>query len=303
MPDTTTTPEVQTTSETKPEMTTQATPAPAAPKTVTPPPKKKEAFSFLSVFTIGLSLLFFALWVVEMKKPDTIAPKMMEAESAQEETVAQYVMPEMAEAVGTVELPEPSLTGDVSVEEAIQNRRSKRVYTEEPVSMADLSQMLWSAQGVTDESGHRTAPSARGVYPHTLFVVVRNVEGLDAGLYRYEPETHSLSDLGMANAGDMLSEAGVQDNSKNAPVVVAIATAYAKAQEMFPNNPQSVSDLEAGHIGQNLYLQAESLGLGTVVTAGFNSSLVAEKLGLDQNFVITYLVPFGNPGEEVEAAH
>lgn len=266
-------------------------------------PMKKELLSFITILMVGLSTLFFTLWVVEMRKSDTLAPTTpVRGEETME--VMKYTMPVALETVETIALPEPRFTGKMSVEQAIHDRRSQRVFTDEAVSMADLSQMLWSAQGLTDESGHRTAPSARGVYPHDLYVVVRNVEGLDQGLYLYKPETHSLADVGVANAGNLLIQAEVQENSQTAPVVIVMATAFAKAQEKFPDTAQSVSDLEAGHIGQNVYLQAQSLGLGTVVTAGFNSEAVTQKLGLDPNYFISYLIPFGHPAPvEEEAAH
>ena len=265
-------------------------------------PVKKEFLSFLVIIMVGLSTLFFTLWVVEMRKSDPVAMPAPVAESMEEKEMAAplYVMPETLASVGTVKLPEPDTKGDLSVEEALASRRSIRTFEETAVSLADVSQMLWSGQGVTDENGHRTAPSARGLYPHTLYLIVRNVDGLEPGLYRYEPETHELSDLGVADAGDRLIAAEVQANSQTAPVVIGFGTAFAKMQEKFPANPQSVADLEAGHIGQNIYLQAQSLGLGTVVTAGYNPMAVVEQLGLDKNETVTYLIPFGYPAPVVE---
>ncbi len=270
-------------------------------------PMKKELLSFLVIIMVGLSTLFFTLWVVEMRKSDASGMNLPVAGSMEEKELAAalFVMPEPIPAVGTVALPKPDTKGELSVEEALASRRSIRTFEETPVSLSDVSQMLWAGQGVTDDSGHRTAPSARGLYPHTLYVIVRNVDGVKPGLYRYESETHALSDLGVADAGDRLIAAEVQPNSQTAPVVIAIGTAFAKMQEKFPDDPQSVSDLEAGHIGQNIYLQAQSLGLGTVVTAGFNPVAVVEQLGLDQHETITYLIPFGYPAPvvEEEAAH
>lgn len=254
--------------------------------------------SFISLFFLGVSVLFLTLWYTETQKNVSVSVVTTE-EQAQTAAAATYTMPQMLAAVDTIVLPKPETSRGMSVEQALAVRRSKRVYSDEPVALADLSQMLWAGQGITDEQKHRTAPSARGVYPHTLYAVVRNVTGLEPGLYRYEPETHALSDLGVPDAGERLAAAGVQDNSQKAPVVIVLATAFAKAQKMFPETAVDVSNLEAGHIGQNISLQAESLGLGTVVTAGFNSAVVAEKIGLDVNEYISYLIPFGHPGEEI----
>jgi len=265
---------------------------------------RPEVLSFVSLFLLGISVLFFTLWFTEMQKTEVMSPVVMdESEQTEEVAALQYVMPEMLPSVGTVELPKPEMLKGMPVEEAIAIRRSKRAYTQDAISIADLSQMLWAGQGQTDESGHRAAPSGRGTYPHTLYAVVRNVEGVEPGLYRYEPATHSLSDMGVADAGDKLNAAKVQDNSQNAPVVIVLSTAYAKSEAKFPDSAEMNADLEAGHIGQNLYLQAESLGLGTVVTGGFSSDSVVSELGLDPNESVTYLIPFGHPAAEVEAVH
>lgn len=266
-------------------------------------PAKKEVLTFITLFFIAVSTVLAVLLINE--KRDNIGAEVMDPEDVLEEEVVQYQLPAMRAVSEVIELPEPSLTGAMSVEEAIQNRRSRRTYSEEPVSMEELSQILWSAQGITDEeTGHRTAPSAKGSYPYSLYVVVRNVNGLDEGLYLYDPEDHTLGDLGLANAGDLLISAGVQENSQTAPVVIAMAAVYAKTQEKFPDSdPVPNTLLEGGHIGENIYLQVEALGMATVVTGGFNSVAVGDAIGLDKNESIVYLVPFGHVGEAVEEAH
>lgn len=258
-------------------------------------PVKKEFTSFVSLFLLGLSAVLGVLLVNEMRSSETV----MVSEKADQAEVMVYEMPTSPVIRGVVELPEPDLSGDMSVEEAIQSRRSQRVYSEEPVTLAELGQVLWAAQGVTDESGHRAAPSAKSAYPYSLYVVVRNVADLDPGLYVYQPETHSLGDLGMVNASERLVEAGVQENSQTAPVVIAQVATYAKMLERFPDSdPHKNVYLEGGHIGQNVYLQVEALGLGTVVTGGFNPMAVGEALEIDtKNQSVVYLIPFGNPGE------
>ena len=147
-------------------------------------PMKKELLSFLVIIMVGLSTLFFTLWVVEMRKSDASGMNLPVAGSMEEKELAAalFVMPEPIPAVGTVALPKPDTKGELSVEEALASRRSIRTFEETPVSLSDVSQMLWAGQGVTDDSGHRTAPSARGLYPHTLYVIVRNVDGVKPGL-------------------------------------------------------------------------------------------------------------------------
>ena len=92
-----------------------------------------------------------------------------------------------------VPLPGPGKSGPLSVEEAIQRRRSIREFTDAPVMLGEVSQLLWAAQGVTGEDGFkRSAPSAGAKYPMEIFVVAGNVDGLEPGVYRYEPTKHHL---------------------------------------------------------------------------------------------------------------
>ncbi len=261
-------------------------------------PIKKGMLSFITLAMVATTTVLTVLLINE-KKMNVVLPA---PDAKPAETVAKtYEMPAMKTVGEKIDLPEPKTTGKMSVEEAIQTRRSKRVYSEEPVTLSELSQILWSAQGVTDDKGHRTAPSARGVYPYSLYVVVRNVEGLDQGLYLYDSATNTLGNLGLTNAGELLAASGVQDNSQKAPVVIALTAAFAKAAVSFPNNPEEVTFLEGGHIGQNIYLQAEAMKMATVVTAGFDVAKVGAALGLDKNETIVYLIPFGHVGVETVA--
>ncbi|MBM3957868.1 MAG: SagB/ThcOx family dehydrogenase, partial [Gemmatimonadetes bacterium] len=91
-----------------------------------------------------------------------------------------------------IELPEPVLRGAVSLEQALAQRRSVREYTGEPVTLEEVSQLLWAAQGQTADWGARTAPSAGALYPLETYLVAGNVSGLEQGLYRYRPGEHDL---------------------------------------------------------------------------------------------------------------
>lgn len=263
-------------------------------------PLKKDTLSFITLVMVAATTILSVLYLNE--KRANLSLSELESTTSDEimvETVVKtYEMPALKSISEIIKLPAPETAGKMSVEEAIQQRRSKRVYSDKPVLLSELGQILWSAQGVTDDKGHRTAPSAKGVYPYSLYVVVRNVESLESGLYLYDSATHSLGNLNLANAGQLLIESGVQDNSQKAPVVIAMAASFAKAAVSFPNNPEEVTFLEGGHIGQNIYLQAESLQMGTVVTAGFDVAKVGKALGLDANESVVYLIPFGHIGEE-----
>jgi len=91
-----------------------------------------------------------------------------------------------------VTLPEPRLESEVSLEEALLKRRSVREYSNEPLRLVEVAQLLWAAQGITSEWGGRTAPSAGALYPLEVYVAVGNVDGLAPGVYKYRPQTHEL---------------------------------------------------------------------------------------------------------------
>lgn len=264
-------------------------------------PLKKETLSFIVVILVTISTALFALWVTAMRERDALMTQGQGAEISEAEKPTKnldYVLPAEKTVLKTTSLPKPSLAGKMSVEAALATRRSRRAYAETPLTLQQISQVLWSAQGVTDDAGHRTAPSARGAYPYTVYMVARNVTGLDAGLYRYNPTTHAVEYIGVAGAGEALVAAGVQDNSQKAPAVLVLAASYAKMAKLSPADPVTGTLIEAGHIGQNIYLQIESLGMGTVVTAGFDASKVGTALELDPNEVVVYLIPFGDRGVE-----
>lgn len=193
-----------------------------------------------------------------------------------------------------VTLPKPSIVGGMPLHQVLHERRSRREFSDTPVSLKKLSQLLWSAQGITDPDGKkRTAPSAYEVYPISMFALVRNVAGLEPGLYEYLPETHALGNLMMPNAGARLDQTNPQDVVKEAPVVLVAAAAYGKGIELMQEHAKSSAILEVGHIGQNVYLQAESLKMATVVVAGFNPEQIGNALGLDLRETVIYLIPVG----------
>ena len=193
--------------------------------------------------------------------------------------------------------PGPVHVGDMSLEEAINERRSIRSFRNEPLSLDDLAQLLWAAQGVSDESrGLRTAPSAGATYPLETFVVVGDVTGLDPAVYRYHPDTHRLL---LSTAGDVRDElanaALAQQFIADAPVTVVFAGIYARTAQRYGDRAERYVHMEAGHAAQNLALQATALGLGTVPVGAFRDERVTGVLGLTAEEVPLYLLPIGHP--------
>jgi SagB-type dehydrogenase family enzyme len=210
----------------------------------------------------------------------------------------------MVPAFGEVELPSPETTGPMSVEEAIAQRRSVRNYTDEPLSLQDLSQLLWAAQGITDPVQKlRAAPSAGATYPLEVYVVVGTdgVTELTEGVYRYDPFEHKLENILEGDIRSDLADAALgQIWIREAPVNIVIATDYVStAQRYEPHwgieRVHRFVHMEAGHVGQNLYLQAEARGLGMVVVGAFYDGQVQTLLGLPANKTPLYIIPIGHP--------
>ena len=197
---------------------------------------------------------------------------------------------------GAVALPEPSFKGNISVEEALKERRSVRVYAEVPLALTDLGQVLWAAQGVTDERGHRTAPSAGPLYPLEVYVVAGDVAGLEPGVYHYRPGEHLLIQTAGGDQRATLQAAAVdQAPVGSAPATVVIAAVPDRTTGDFGDRGMRYVFMEAGHAAENVFLQAQAINLGTVTIGSFGDGEVREVLGLPENTTPLYLMPVGRP--------
>ncbi len=206
-----------------------------------------------------------------------------------------------------VKLPPFQLKGKVSLEETIVRRRSIRRYRREPLDLSQLSQILWSAQGITGSRGFRAAPSAGATYPVALFVVVgkqsiiakeakRAPEELQAGIYHYEPDSHSLT-LGKAVdlRPDLARATLNQEFIVDAPLAIVICALYHRTSYRYGRRGERYVHMEVGHIGENIHLQAVALGLATVEVGAFHDEEVREVLGLEEQIKPLYVMPVGKP--------
>jgi len=185
-------------------------------------------------------------------------------------------------------LPPPRYDSEVSVEKALLERRSIRSYKEEPLTLNELSQILWAAQGITEpKRGLRAAPSPRAVYLLEVYVLPGNVTNLPMGLYRYQPQGHELIKIADGDKKAELFKAAGQAPIKNAPVALVITGLSEKAQ-----NPAWMY-FEAGHAAENIYLQSVSLKLGTVAMGGFKEEEVRKVLTLPEKERVLYIMPIG----------
>ncbi len=197
----------------------------------------------------------------------------------------------------SVSLPEPTLVGEVTVEEALAGRRSVRDYTGDPLSLRTLGQLAWAAQGVSDAgSGFRTAPSAGATFPIEVDLVVHGADGLQDGVYRYDSRDHALS---MRIEGDVRADlhraALGQVWVRDAPLVIVVSGVLARTEGRYGERAERYVHMEAGHVAQNIYLQAQALGLGTVAVGAFDDDAVASVLRLGDGERPLYLLPVGRP--------
>jgi SagB-type dehydrogenase family enzyme len=182
-----------------------------------------------------------------------------------------------------MKLPEPRFKSPVSVEQALLERRSVRDYGKDSLSKEQISQLLWAAQGITADWGGRTAPSAGALYPLEIYLVVGAVKDLEPGLYHYDPRGHTIF---RKKAGDLrksVTQASLyQDEILRAPATIIITGVYERTMQKYGERGIRYVHMEVGSAGENIYLQAESLGLGTVLIGAFDDEQVKEALGITE---------------------
>lgn len=193
-----------------------------------------------------------------------------------------------------IELPVPNESSDISVEEALLQRRSIRQYSQEPLKLQEVSQLLWSAQGVTNERGYRTAPSAGATFPLQLYIVAGNVEGLDKGVYLYDPDSHSLGQVEKQDVQPELHSAALRQSPVlNAPILLVFTAIYDRTTGHYGERGIRYVHNEVGHAAQNVHLQVISMEMGTVVIGAFRDNAVKEIMNLPENEEPLYIMPVG----------
>lgn len=200
-----------------------------------------------------------------------------------------------AAAAPGVNLPTPPRTGTVSLEESLAHRRSVRDFSDEALTLDEISRLAWAAQGVV-APGHRTAPSAGATYPLEIYLAAGNVENLAAGVYRYLPERHRLETVSEGDIRQRLGDAAVnQEWLSSAPLVMAIAAVFDRTAARYGRRAERYVDMESGHAAQNLLLQTTVLGLGATPVGAFDDDEVSRLLHLPVGETPLYLIPVGRP--------
>jgi SagB-type dehydrogenase family enzyme len=197
----------------------------------------------------------------------------------------------------TIRLPPPSFESTTPIEKALKERRSLRDYGKGPLSLEEIAQLLWAAQGITHGNGFRTAPSAGALYPLETYVVAGDIRNLPAGVYRYLPHRHGLVLVASGDVRRRLRDASLhQDAVSNAPAAIVFSAAYARSTGKYGKRGVRYSHMEAGIAAQNVALQAVSLNLGTVVIGAFDDDEVQSVVSMPTTEDPMIIMPVGRSG-------
>jgi SagB-type dehydrogenase family enzyme len=200
------------------------------------------------------------------------------------------VMDETQRYSESFELAEPELSGFSSLEQTLEERRSTRDFTAEEVPLDTIGQLFWAGQGITDDVGHRTAPSAGARYPIELYAISAST------FMHYLPEGHRVEQRTDTTTLSLLSAAAFQQGFvSDAPLVLVITAVPARTEAEYGAVAHDLVNREAGHVAQNILLQATSLGLAAVPVGGFDPAEVARLLALAPGEDVLYLLPVGYP--------
>lgn len=202
-----------------------------------------------------------------------------------------------AEARGGFNLPAPMLDGDVSVEEAIKQRRTIRSFANKPLAVGQLSQILWAAQGITDDRGFkRAAPSGGALYPIDIYAVVGKnaVQGLAPGVYHYDPPHHSIKQIVATDVREDVAVASLRQMwMATAPVILVITAEYDRITIKYGDRGKRYAMIEVGHVGQNIFLQCQAIGLAAGIVGAFYDNDVARTIKAQKNHEPLIIMPVG----------
>lgn len=188
-------------------------------------------------------------------------------------------------------LPPPDPKGSMPLEQALAGRRSRRYFKEEPLSLEEIGQLLWSAQGVTSEEGLRAAPSAGAMYPLETYLACAE------GLFQYQPHDHAVAKKSADDPRPDLAAAALgQDFIAQAPVSIILTAVYQRTTGRYGDRGRRYVHMDAGYTAENVHLQAEALGLGSVSVGAFDDRAVARALDLPRNEEPLLIIPIGRAG-------
>jgi len=194
-----------------------------------------------------------------------------------------------------IKLDPVALDGAMTVEKAIGQRRSVRAYKKDPLTLKELSQLLLAAQGITDKRHDlRAAPSAGALYPLEIYIVAGNVEGLQAGVYKYIIGKHELVPIREGDKRKELSSAALSQSCvASAPVVLVVCGVYERTRRKYGKRAEQYVHMEVGAVAENVYLQGRALSIGTVFVGAFTDKAVQSVISAQDDEIPLAILPLG----------
>jgi SagB-type dehydrogenase family enzyme len=197
-----------------------------------------------------------------------------------------------------ISLPSPTLKGPISVEEAINIRRTKREFSNEPLTLAEWGQLLWAAQGITSDGDRkkRTAPSAGALYPLDIYLILGKgaMDPLKKGVFHYLPLKHALKQVSDKDLTKEVAEASLYQNwMAEAPGMILITAEYFRITGKYRDRGIRYAHMEAGHVAQNCFLQAQSLKLNIGIVGAFEDNRLIDLLPIPKSHEPILILPIG----------
>lgn len=199
-----------------------------------------------------------------------------------------------------IKLPKNFSKSRISLEFAIKKRKSRREFRGKPLSLKELSKLLYYSSGITRNNKdlnqtRRAYPSAGARYPLELYVLVLKEGEIKPGLYHYNAKNHFLEKLLEGNYGENLSYFYEHNVIKKGfPILIIITSITLRSSIKYGKLAQNFVLLEAGHIGQNIYLLSEAMGLSCCAIGGWDEINMNKLLDIDGNYEsIVYIFALG----------
>jgi SagB-type dehydrogenase family enzyme len=196
-----------------------------------------------------------------------------------------------------MDLPEPVFDGGMSLEQAVRQRRTVRSFRDNPITKEQFSQLLWAAQGITEERGFkRAAPSGGALYPADVYAVIgeNGVKGFGAGVYLYEPKNHLVRKIADGDKRRDVAMASLRQMwMAGAPVQLVVTAEYGRITIKYGDRGIRYALIEIGHIGQNIFLQCQTLGLAAGIVGAFSDGEVARVIRAEKNHQPLIIFPVG----------
>lgn len=206
---------------------------------------------------------------------------------------------------GYLKLPHPKKKGNQSFEEILLNRRTRRDFQTTPLSLTEISQILWSAYGLKEPDSDkqktgkatRTCPSAGALFPLEIYLIAGDIMDIPSGFYHFIPDEHALKLIHEKDLReDFYKYAYSREMVRVAPASLVYIAKESRVQDRFgERGRQRYIPMDIGHSAQNVYLQAEALGLGTCAIGAFDDEAAVRVLGLPAEEIPMYVMPVGYP--------